>query len=354
MSSPTESRTDRHAWSRPGAETVAPGLVRVPLPLPLDALRAVNVYVLTTPEGLTLVDGGWSIAASRDVLRDALRTLGADLADITRFLVTHVHRDHYTQAAALRRETGARVALGVGERPSVDRVAGDPSDPDPMGAQLAGLRAAGAPGLAERIRATVVAATSETDRAALVLDYAAPDDWLADGDRIVVGERTLTAVETPGHTRGHLVYATDSALFAGDHVLPHITPSIGFEPAATPGALERFLASLARVRAMPDRMLLPAHGPVGPSVHARVDQLLAHHARRLDEVAARVAAGAPTAAEVAGQLTWTRRETALADLEPFHRMLAVLETEAHLEVLAVQGRVDREIVDGVTHHRARG
>ncbi len=140
-------------------------------------------------------------------------------------------------------------------------------------------------------------------------------------------------------------------LFAGDHVLPHITPSIGFEPDARPGALTRFLASLARVRERPDRRLLPAHGPVRPSVHARVDELLDHHAGRLDEIERVTTAGAATAADAAAALTWTRREKGLADLEPFHRVLAVLETDAHLEVLAAQGRVRREAdPDGITRH----
>jgi mannitol-specific phosphotransferase system IIBC component len=88
-------------------------------------------------------------------------------------------------------------------------------------------------------------------------------------------------------------------------------------------------------------VLLPAHGPVAPSVHARVDELLVHHDRRLDEIAAAVDAGMSTAAEIAGALRWTRRELRLDDLETFNRMLAVLETDAHLEVLAAQGRVRR-------------
>jgi glyoxylase-like metal-dependent hydrolase (beta-lactamase superfamily II) len=131
-------------------------------------------------------------------------------------------------------------------------------------------------------------------------------------------------------------------LYAGDHVLPHITPSIGFEPAAVPGALIRYLTSLAALRAEPDRRLLPAHGPVAPSVHARVDELLAHHDQRLDEIAAGVDAGMTTAAEIAGALRWTRRELRLDEMESFNRMLAVLETDAHLEVLAAQGRVRRD------------
>ena len=336
---------DRHAWSRPEPEPVAPGVLRVPLPLPLDALRAVNVYVLDDGAGLTAIDGGWTLTTSRELLDSALAGLGAGVGDIARFLVTHMHRDHYTQAVALRRETGARVALGSGERGSLDAVTGRAA---PFAPQITGLRAAGAPELADRIVAGAPQ-MSEDEFA----DFAGPDDWIADGERIEVGGRVLTAVETPGHTLGHLVFERDDALFAGDHVLPHITPSIGFEPGARPGALQRFLSSLALVRSRPDRLLLPAHGPVAPSVHARVDELLDHHTARLDEIERVVLGGAATGAEAAGALTWTRRETKLEDLEPFHRMLAVLETDAHLEVLAAQGRLVRtEDASGVLQHLA--
>ncbi|MDX6219002.1 MAG: hypothetical protein QOJ48_683, partial [Frankiales bacterium] len=98
-------------WVEPGAFEVADDVWRVPLPLPNDGLRAVNVYVLVTPDGLVCIDGGWAIPESRDLFVKALGTMGHDLADVTRFLVTHVHRDHYTQAVSVRREVGAHVGL---------------------------------------------------------------------------------------------------------------------------------------------------------------------------------------------------------------------------------------------------
>ena len=69
---------------------------------------------------------------------------------------------------------------------------------------------------------------------------------------------------TPGHTRGHLVFQDRATglLFAGDHVLPHITPSIGFEGGAVDFPLRDYLESLRLVRAHAGRRLLPAHGPV--------------------------------------------------------------------------------------------
>ena len=35
-------------WTAEGAWEVAPGIHRIPLPLPMDGLKAINVYVLTT------------------------------------------------------------------------------------------------------------------------------------------------------------------------------------------------------------------------------------------------------------------------------------------------------------------
>jgi glyoxylase-like metal-dependent hydrolase (beta-lactamase superfamily II) len=159
-------------------------------------------------------------------------------------------------------------------------------------------------------------------------------------------------VATPGHTTGHLVFhdVANALLFAGDHVLPTITPSIGFQPVLSPDPLGAFLRSLALVRARPDALLLPAHGDVAPSVHARVDQLLAHHAQRLDETAAAAAQGATTAYDVAGLLRWTRRLHALADLDTFNQMLAVFETGAHLDLLALQGRLTLTVEEGVQRY----
>ena len=100
--------------------------------------------------------------------------------------------------------------------------------------------------------------------------------------------------------------------------------------------------------------LLPAHGPVTASVHARIDELLAHHDDRLGRCLAAVQAGAATAYEAAGFLRWTRRERQLGELDPFNQMLAVIETRAHLELLAAQGRLASSSTDGVTFYQAAG
>jgi glyoxylase-like metal-dependent hydrolase (beta-lactamase superfamily II) len=317
---------------------------RIPLPLPHDGLRAVNVYALVDQAGAVLVDSGWAIAEAREALQTALGVLGFGLPDIRRFLVTHVHRDHYALAVAVRREFGNTVSLGAGEKPTIDALA--ETDRAPLSRHARELIRCGAESILVWLRER--AAEDDHDPA----DWTAPDDWLADGVDLDLPARTLQVVATPGHTRGHVVFIDSQAdlMFAGDHVLPHITPSIGFEAVPGPLPLGDYLESLRLVRRLPDRRLLPAHGPTTGSVHARVDQLIEHHAHRLDQALKVVGPNGATAYQVAQRLTWTRRERAFTELDMFNQMLAITETAAHLDVLGAQGRLRLSEADGVCHY----
>ncbi|GAB3487458.1 MBL fold metallo-hydrolase [Amycolatopsis cihanbeyliensis] len=338
---PAEDDGTRH-WTEPGIYTVAPGVYRIPLPMPNDGLRAVNVYALTDGDTLVLIDSGWAVPEARERLGEALRGIGAGLGDVSRFLITHVHRDHYTMAIALRREFGGKVALGSLEEPSLTAAANPTRRSMDTQARLL-VRCGAGPLLAELAREY-----GDLPRQHIDL-WERPDEWLEPGPRTVLPGRKLEVVHTPGHTTGHVVFADEDAglLFAGDHVLPHITPSIGFEAVPAELPLRDFLDSLRLVRAMPDRRLLPAHGPVTASVHRRVDELLDHHDRRLVVIAETVASGANTAYAAAHLLRWTRRERELLELDVFNRTLAVLETAAHLDLLVHQGRLTATDQDGV-------
>jgi glyoxylase-like metal-dependent hydrolase (beta-lactamase superfamily II) len=317
-------------WTDPGAHLVAPGVHRVPLPLPNDGLRAVNVYVLEQPDGIALIDSGWSMPSSLAMLERALASLGHEVGDVRQILVTHIHRDHYTQAVELRRLVGSRVHLGAGERPGLEHLLTLRNNVPVSSLRV--LRRGGAAALADRIERYLLA--TEWDGSV----WEEPDAWLTAGV-CDVGDRRLRVIPTPGHTTGHVVFLDEAAglLFAGDHVLPHITPSIGFELADAGLPLGDFLDSLRLVATYPDAALLPAHGPVTASAHARVGELLAHHDHRLAQALAAVGGRTLDAHEVAGMLTWTRRETRFADLDAFNQMLAVSETAAHLDLLVARG-----------------
>jgi glyoxylase-like metal-dependent hydrolase (beta-lactamase superfamily II) len=329
---------DRHAWEQPGAHEEAPGVYRIPLPLPGDHLKAVNVYAIADGDRVVMIDGGWAIEQADELLKAALDSIGYGPSDIREFLVTHVHRDHYTQAIAVRRAYGTPVAIGEGERACLEALRTVTVRPD-----IATLYEAGAIELSKAI------ARGKDERD--ITNWEDPDRWLHDGVDLPLETRTLRVIATPGHTRGHVVFHDPgaNALFAGDHVLPHITPSIGIELERPPSPLRDYLDSLRIVRALPDARLLPAHGPVTTSVHSRVDDLLAHHEQRLSATADAVATGAKTGFEVANRLGWTRHNRRLDDLDLFNRILAVHETMAHLAVLVERGLLTRSVEDGIVH-----
>jgi glyoxylase-like metal-dependent hydrolase (beta-lactamase superfamily II) len=126
-------------------------------------------------------------------------------------------------------------------------------------------------------------------------------------------------------------------LIAADQVLPRISPIVGVwpgEPEANP--LAEFLSSLATLRQLPDDCLvLPSHGRPFRGLHARIDQLVAHHRERL-----------------AATLEACRRPATAVEIMPhlFDRELdrhqlgfAIAETVAHLNFLVADGRIERRL-----------
>ena len=337
----SQAAANRHAWTEPAVEDLGEGVYRIPLPLPIEGLKAVNVYAITDPGGVDLIDAGIALVPARERLIAGLAEIGYELGDIRNFFVTHIHIDHYSLAIELRKSFSSLVSLGEEERANLDATREMVNGSRNRFFGLDGLLRLGAMELVDELSA-------QDHHPPAVVDWEDPDRWLTDGTDLDLRIRTLRAVHTPGHTRGHLVYhdATAKIMFAGDHVLPHITPSIGFEAAGNRMALRDYLASLARTLALPDARLLPAHGPVGASTHDRVNELLAHHDQRLAETYQAVRAGNATPYEVARAIKWTRRQRLFSDLDLFSRVLAVNETAAHLEVLAVRGQLTREVSAG--------
>lgn len=334
------SNSSPRDWDAPGAFEVAAGVHRIPLPLPGDGLKAINVYAIEDADRIALIDSGSFRSESVAALERGLAALGATTADIGLVLATHAHYDHYGLASRLRTISGAEVALGDQEIELLS-VAVEPQRfalwEEHRRRWLTRHGAASLVAAIERFeRHQQLEATRDEGR------WEPPDRVLADGATVELNSRTLRIHWTPGHTRGHIVYEDPEhgLLFAGDHVLPHITPSLGFEPFTDGRALELFLESLAAIRTLPARRVLPGHGPVFDDLTARIDELRAHHQQRLAGCAAVILSeGSRSASAVAGRLKWTRRELSFSELDAFNRMLAVTETVTHLELLVREGRL---------------
>jgi len=180
-------------WTRPGVYEVVPGVYRIPLPLPTDGLKAVNVYALTGVGGPVLIDSGWAITEARETLDAALDTLGHTVADVRRFLVTHIHRDHYQMAVAVRREFGNQVSLGAGEEPAITLL----SEPmrRPMSGRVEEMRRYGATELVAWLLSRMD--QMHHDPAA----WAPPDDWLRGRAYVLEITRALESAEAAQHEK---------------------------------------------------------------------------------------------------------------------------------------------------------
>ena len=101
----------------------------VPLGDPRDTTAPFEIDCPARGAGRWIDSRNWSYDFDHDLpagvrctfkLRAGLKSIGYSLPDITQILVTHIHRDHYTLAVAIRRLYGTPVSLGAGERFGLD------------------------------------------------------------------------------------------------------------------------------------------------------------------------------------------------------------------------------------------
>lgn len=330
---------------------VAPGVLRMQLPIQFTGLGHVNMYGLVDDRGLAVVDPGMPGRRSWGEVVSSLRRAGFRVRDVHTVVVTHSHPDHFGGASRLADEAGAAVvahasfsvpwlravepdvvsldddldaALGVGPRAAAATF-GDPS------AMRVPWRAPGdtlRPPEMRRVPAPIGRWLWKVGRR--FLRAPSPSARLGDGDHTTLGGRQWVAVHTPGHTVDHLcLYDPEGRiLLSGDHVLPTITPHIdgmagGHDP------LSDYLDALARVAGLDVGLVLPAHGHPFSDLPARTAEIARHHQDRLDQLAAIAAAegGATTVESFARQMFPERHRGLMAESEVF----------AHLEHLRRAG-----------------
>lgn len=190
-------------------------------------VRVSNAYVVTTGDGLLVVDTGIPGNAGRIVA--AVERLGRRPGDVRTIVLTHSHPDHVGSAARLKRLTGARVAIHEADAPVLD-------GREPPGGGRIAMR------LVYRV---------------LRLRPLAPDLLLRDGDRV----GGLEVIHVPGHTPGSIVLRRDDGVvFSGDALLGDSRggirppdPRLAIDP-------DQAAASAAKIRGLGPTLLLPGHG----------------------------------------------------------------------------------------------
>jgi glyoxylase-like metal-dependent hydrolase (beta-lactamase superfamily II) len=287
-------------------------------------------YVVEGSDGaLTVIDPGWGVDANLERLETALAEVDHSLADVDLIAVTHLHADHLGGAEALRRASGARIALHAAEQRALAERTSDAVAAD------ADIARWGAPG--DDQEALVASWGSGRHLPAVTADL-----LLDDGDVLPIAGRLLRAVHTPGHTAGHLCFVEPEQrlVFTGDHVLPRINPGIGLGGRTGTNPLTDYLTSLDRMAALdvagPDALeVCPGHEYRFVGLRGRAEALIAHRAdRSRDAAAALDALDRPTVWQVAERMSWSG---GIASLHGYRLGSALAQTEWHVQDL---GRAD--------------
>jgi glyoxylase-like metal-dependent hydrolase (beta-lactamase superfamily II) len=311
----------------------ADGIEQIRLPMTDHTLRYINAYLIEGDDGYTLVDCGWGLPEVFETLESALRDLGKRLDQIRWVIATHFHTDHYGMAGTLAERGGSKLMMHPLDWAVIDaRFRKIDEEFVRRDAWLArnGFAMAG------------YASEDRVRKQARRFSLKEPDRRIEDGDVLTIGKRHLRVVWTPGHTPGHICLYDEerSVVFTGDHVLPQITPHIGYWVENDPDPLGKFLESLHKVKALGAKSALPAHREPIEDLGGRIDEILAHHEEREAQVL-NALNGRLTGAEVAAKLSWRRNQSKFDELPATERSFALVETLAHLEHLRSSGGVEK-------------
>jgi glyoxylase-like metal-dependent hydrolase (beta-lactamase superfamily II) len=304
----------------------APGIHRVPLPLPFRP-REVNAFLVELEGGgWMLVDGGPLHPASWGALEAAVERLAGGWGGVALHVVTHMHLDHFGAAGRVRERTEAPLVMGKLDAERAAHAATEPTEEADYRAAL--LARCGVP---EADVGRMAGGGGANPWVAFASAHHRPA-----GDAVVPGAPEWRVLWTPGHTAGHLsLLREDGELIGGDAVLTPTTPTIGVNRQRE-DPVGDYLDSLERLEAVAGARLFPGHGEALIEPEVRIGEL----ARLTRAESARVAA----LVDGTGRTPWdlARQRHAGRELPDSAWWLALRETLAHLQHLAGLGLVRLE------------
>ncbi|MHA7851644.1 MBL fold metallo-hydrolase [Roseovarius sp.] len=245
-------------------EDLGRGIRRILAPNPSAmTFRGTNTYLLGKTD-LAVIDPGPDDAAHLEAI---LRAVGPDQR-ISHIFVTHAHLDHAPLARALAHRTGAPVlAYGTARA-----------------GRSAAMQQLAAAGLGDHGEGVDLAFQ--------------PDHRLQDGETVHAQGWSLTAHWTPGHLGNHMCFAARGAIFTGDLVMGWASSLVS----PPDGDLSDFMASCAKLRALPADVYHSGHGAPIKAPLARLDWLIAHRRSREAAILENLARGPADAETLARQI----------------------------------------------------
>ena len=290
------------------------------------AVGPVNAYLIRG-EPLTLVDAGINTPQAQNALLLGLEEANVPPEAIEQILITHAHPDHYGLVGFLQERSGATVYF---PRREIARVR-DRQMLFEVGRLL--LEA----GMPLELLFKMDQQRKQGPKPGIDHDEVVPID---EGDTFTIatsaGDLTLETLHMPGHTGGHVVFldAPSGTLFAGDQLLPEVSPNPLLEPSLDePGerrrSLKEYLASLERMRSLGLTLAYPGHGDPVTDPNGLIDGTIEHHLKRKVQVAGFLGPRPKTVYEIASEV--------YPDVRDYDVFLAVSEVVAHLDLVVEDG-----------------
>ena len=191
----------------------------------------IAVYVIKTPQGLILMDT--AMPQSTGMIKDNIVKLGFKVSDIKIILNTHAHLDHTGGFAEIKKETGAQLVAGERDKPLLE------------GGYYPG----------------------DENNADLAFPPVKVDRTVKEGDKVMLGDVTLTAHETPGHSPGCTSW--EMSVKDGDQnreVLFFCSGTVALNrlvgQPTHPGIVDDYRATFSKAKAMKIDVLLGPHPEV--------------------------------------------------------------------------------------------
>ena len=306
-------------------------IYRIPVILPGSPLKELNAFLIKGEDRSLLVDTGFSAEESKQSLFKGLNELSVDVNSMDIFL-THVHSDHIGLVDALKNENNS---VYMSEEDS--RELARELDEDywvyvekqsliigfPPGNELNYKEH---PGYIYRPKSAVECR------------------HLGEGDEISYGGYNFTVLDLKGHTPGQLgLYEKKHGLlFSGDHILNKITPNICCWDLEH-NYLGEFLKNLKKAGSLDIKILFSAHRAFVEDPYKRIEELLEHHARRLEHARQILRDKPSTAYECSCLIKWDYLGGYFPDFPVPQKWFASSEMLAHLQMLYFNGEVNREL-----------
>ncbi len=323
--------TDKKKLSR----EIYPDIFKISLPFPGKQPGPINVYLFLGKK-ITLLDTG--IIGDVKYLRNALAGIGRDFSDIDQIVISHGHVDHYGAAHRIVKQSGGRASVAA-HADDVRLIETGDDVPEKISKKF--LRMMGVPFLYIYMMDILRHAFR------FMVDNCVVDVVLKDGDDIVMGDYRGTVISTPGHSKGAIcVYLKDeNILFAGDHILEHITPNalVMLEPASVlPRRLSQseYYKSLAKIESLGSPMIYTGHGRDIDNLAKTTALYRSQYSERRSLILSTVSEGEYDVYHIARRV--------FPDLSGFNVFLqiylAVSEVYTHLQVLEREKMLKTEIV----------